>query len=331
MLGAVPKGVTSIKRKSEVLAIVCLFASIICWGVPTVMLRYLTKAIPDGYTTNLVRYPISTVLYIPLIVLAVKRDRQLPARGRGSGLRRFWVTALVPAVVNIIGQTLFAWSPYFLEAGEMSFLVRVSVVWSILGAFLLFPDERPLARSGRFWAGTALALTGFVLLSAVALKDGHVSRIGIVVVLLCSIFWGLYDITVRYTMRNLHPLVVFGIIGNYTSIGLILMAPLGEPSSVLQLSMSDTLLLIGSAFVGIAAAHGMYYVAIQRLGVAVSALALMLTPFVSLLGSWFYLGEKFSALQWIGGLTLIAGAALAILSRQEMLRTRRGPIDVSPD
>jgi len=95
--------------------------------------------------------------------------------------------------------------------------------------------------------------------------------------------------------------------------------------------MSDTLLLIGSAFVGIAAAHGMYYVAIQRLGVAVSALALMLTPFVSLLGSWFYLGEKFSALQWIGGLTLIAGAALAILSRQEMLRTRRGPIDVSPD
>ncbi len=322
-----------IDRRKDLIATFCLLASIACWGVPTVMLRYLTRAIPDGYTTNLVRYPIATALYIPLIVAAVRREKRVQASGApaADGLRRFWVAALVPAVVNIIGQTFFALSPYYVEAGVMSFLVRISIVWSILGAFWLFPDERSLARSRPFWAGAVLALAGFVLLAVVGLEGGSVTMAGIVVVGLCSIFWGLYDITVRYTMRNLHPLVVFGVIGNYSSIGLILLAPLGQPSSVLTLSGADAALLIVSAFIGIAAAHGMYYVAIQRLGVAVCALALMLTPFVSLLGAWLYLGEKFTAIQWVGGIVLIAGATLALASRQQLLRVPPAPIDANPD
>src|SRR4029077_13440423 len=93
-----------------------------------------------------------------------------------------------------------------------------------------------------------------------------------------SFFWGMYDISVRYTMKDLHPLVVFGVIGNYTSIGMILLAPLGKPQSVLHLSPMIFWYLVLSAYIGIAMAHGMYYVAIQRLGVAVSSLTMMLTP-----------------------------------------------------
>jgi len=287
------------------------------------MLRHfaVSGAIPDGYTTNLVRYPISTVVYVPLIVLAVRR----------GGLGRFWVTALVPAVVNVIGQTLFAWGPYYVSAGMMAFLVRISIVWSILGAFWLFPDERPLARSGRFWVGAGLAIAGFALMSGVGLTRGQFGAVGVVIVLLCSVFWGLYDVSVRYTMGRLHPLVVFGVIGNYSSLGLILLAPLGQPASVRALSGVDLALLIASAFIGITAAHGMYYVALQRLGVAVSALTLMLTPFISLLSAWLFLGEQFSLLEWAGGIVLLAGATIALRSRQRGLRAPPAPIDVNPD
>lgn len=311
----------TLARRLDLIAIVCLLGSIICWGVPPVMLRYLTRAIPDGYTTNLVRYPIATLVYIPLVIMAVRRVK----------LGRFWVAALVPAVVNVIAQTLFAWSPYYMSAGMLSFLVRISIVWSILGAFWLFPDERPLARSRLFWSGAALAVGGFAIMAVSGLAGREFTLAGIIVVLLCSVFWGLYDITVRYSMRNLHPLVVFGVIGNYTSIALILMGPLGEPSSVLRLSSGDLALLIASAFIGISAAHGMYYVALQRLGVAVSALTLMLTPFVSLVCGWLFLGEEFTAWQWVGALVLIAGATLALASRQYMLRITSTPMDISPD
>jgi drug/metabolite transporter (DMT)-like permease len=306
------------------------------------MLRYLASHdYLDGYTTNLVRYPISTVLYIPLIVMAVRR----------GGLGRFWWTALLPAVVNVIGQTFFAISPYYLPAGIMSFLVRISVVWSILGAFVFFPEERRLGRLPRFWTGAALALAGFALMSWSAMTNKEVTILGAALILLCSIFWGLYDVTVRYTMRDLHPLVVFGVIGNYTSIGLILLAPMGEPSSLRQLPAWPMALLITSAFIGIAAAHGMYYVAIQRLGVAVSALTLLATPFISVLGEAIFLDQRFSGWQWAGGLVLIVGATLALWSRQQASRPPEkvegvpvqipgvekvprapvGPVDVGPD
>jgi O-acetylserine/cysteine efflux transporter len=285
------------------------------------MLRYLRHAVPDGFTTNLVRYPISTLLYIPLIVAVVRRQ----------SLGTFWKAALLPAAVNIVGQTLFAVSLYHMEAGMMSLLVRISVVWSILGAFLLFPDERRLARLPRFWLGAVLAVAGFVLMAFIGQDAAEVSGLGKLIVFMCSIFWGLYDITVRWTMRDLHPLVVFGVIGNYTSIGLILMAPLGEPASVLRLTAGDATLLVVSAFVGIAAAHGMYYVAIQRLGVAVSAITLLFTPFVSTVGEWMYLDEGMTPLQWAGGVILVLGAATALLARQRVARPSAPPIETSLD
>lgn len=316
-------GANAIKRDLHIGAIACLLGAIVCWGIPPVMLRYLAlgRYVPDGYTTNLVRYPIATMLYLPLVIAAARR----------GGLGRFWVAALLPASVNIVGQTFFGIAPYYMPAGMMSFLVRVSVVWSILGAFWLFPDERRLVRSTLFWLGGALALGGFVLMSWFSGAAGEITVGGVVIILLCSVFWGLYDITVRYTMRKLDPLVVFGVIGNYSSVGLILLAPMGEPSSLLRLSPWHAVLLVVSAFIGITAAHGMYYVAIQRLGVAVSALTLMLTPFISLVGSSLFLGEHFSPVQWICGIMLIAGATLALWSRQRMLREPAEPVDLGPD
>ncbi|MEP0844609.1 MAG: DMT family transporter [Phycisphaerae bacterium] len=312
-----------ISRRRELIAVLCLLGSLVCWAIPPVMLRHFAVAdlIPDGYTTNLVRYPVSTVLYIPLIAWAARR----------RGLGRFWYAALLPAAVNVIGQTFFAVAPYYMPAGTMSFLARVAIVWSILGAFVFFPDERRLARSPYFWAGAALSLGGFAIMAFAALGTGDITRAGMVIILLCGVFWGLYDVTVRYTMRDLHPLVVFGVIGNYTSLGLILLAPLGEPASVLRLPPAEAALLAASAFIGIAAAHGLYYVAIQRLGITVSAITLMLTPFLTLLAGHVFLHERLSGRQRVGGLILIAGATLALWSRQRLSRRPPAMVDPNPD
>lgn len=123
----------------------------------------------------------------------------------------------------------------------------------------------------------------------------------------------------------------FGVIGNYTSIGIILIAPLGQPAAVLSLSPFHLWITIASALIGITAAHGLYYVAIQQLGVSISALALMVTPFITLLAGYVFIGERLSLPQVAGGLVLVAGAALALWSRQRANRRAGGPIEPSPD
>ena len=301
--------------KLDVTALLCLAGTTICWGVVPPMLRWLKVEghVPDGFTSNFVRYPVACALYLPLVILI----------GRRGGVGRFWILALIPTLVNVIGQTLWAWSPYFLEANMMAFMGRTSVVWAILGAFLVFPEERRIARSPEFWIGLVLAFGGFVLMSllgADAQADSGTgnSVFGIVLMGVCAVCWGMYGVTVRYVIGDRHPLFVFGVIGGYTSIALLLMGPLGEPSAIGRLTLFPLVVLIGSAVLGIAVAHGLYYVAIKRIGVAVTTLGLMMAPFITLAGSALILGERFSPGQWLGGVTLVIGSSLAVRAQQRL-------------
>jgi drug/metabolite transporter (DMT)-like permease len=268
------------------------------------MLQYLVPYVPDGFTTNLVRYPVACLFYLPLLIEGLLRRR--------GG--RFWLAALLPAAVNLVGQTLWGIAPYHhLTAGVIAFLLRLSVIWGILAAFWLFPDERVLARSRMFWMGVILALGGFALMSwAHVLRVREAGWDGLVIMFFCGICYGLYGVTVRYVMGKLNPLFVFAVVGSYTSIGLIALAPLGEPRALLHLPAIPWIVMLVSALVGIALAHGMYYAAIQRVGAAVATIMLSVTPFVSICGSSLFLGEHFTSAQWLGGTILVLGAACAM-------------------
>ncbi len=232
---------------------------------------------------------------------------------RSGQARRLCVVALVPAAFNTVGQVFWSISPYYLDATLAAFLFQLSSVWSIIVAFVIFPDERQLAHSSRFWLGVALAIGGFVLLSLPSLlthKGG--TPLGILFIFLCGVSMAFYGVSVRYVLRDMHPLTLFSLVAIYTAVALLILAPLGEPSSLLYLQVGPAIWLIVSALIGIAFAHGLFYVSVQRLGVAVSYIALMTTPLLTLIGSFIVLGERFSAIQWAGGALLLAGSTAAV-------------------
>lgn len=282
-----------------------------CWGVAPVMLRYLAKYdyVPDGFTSNLVRYPIGALLYLPLLIRAV----------RNGGMGRLWLLALIPAIPNVGAQTLWAWAPYHLEVDRIVFLVRLSVVWSILGAFFLFPDERRLVRSWTFWSGVVLSAAGFVVMAAAGENGAQgIPIAGVVIMFFCGLFYALYGMAVRYVMGDQNPFLTFAVVGTYSAIMMALMAPLGDPSSVLEIPTGPLLIFIISAVIGISGGHGCYYVAVQRIGVAASSLTLAATPFVSSLVAFFWLGEGMKISEWIGAAMLVVGSLLAVRSQQQL-------------
>jgi len=308
------KTTPSIIRGIDIRATLCLIGATFCWGSVPVMLKYLAQPgyVPDGFTTNAVRYPVAALIYLPWLVIGIRRGQ----------LRGLWLPALIPTAFNLICQVLWAWAPYHLDAGLMAFLLRLCVVWSLLGAFIVFRDERPLAHSPRFWLGAGLALAGFVVMSWHGITRGPgASMTGILIIFFCGVGLGLYGVCVRYVMHTLHPLVVFSLVSGYTSIGLIALAPLGEPTSVLRLPPLPLSVLIVSSLIGIAAAHGLYYIALQRIGVAICSLMLMATPLVSALGARLLLGENLTGIQWAGGAVLLVGSTLTINAQSHLART----------
>ena len=157
------------------------------------MLKYLEPYI-TGWESNAVRYPFASMLWAGPLYYFWRKGR-VP--------RSVWKWALLPAGVNVFAQGLWAWLPYFNDASVIGFLARTSVVFAITGGLILFPDERPIMKSPMFWIGVVLCAGGFLIMNAVGanLSSGD-SLFGPMLVLICGMFYGLYGVSVRYSMHG---------------------------------------------------------------------------------------------------------------------------------
>lgn len=294
-------------RLSKVTGVAFLMCTALCWGAVPVLLRDLRSHM-DAWTANGFRYALAAILYWPVLVLAMRRGR-LTASTVGR--------CLVPAFLAFGGQVFWALAPYYLEASEIAFLVRLSLLWALIGAMTLFPDERKLLSQPFFYFGLLLTVIGFVVLSAnQAGSTEGVSVTGIVVISLCAMFFGFYAVSVRYFLQGVHPLVAFGTVSQFVTAGtLTAMVIAGDCRDLLILPASKWLVLIISSILGIALGHSFLYAAVKRLGAAVSSGLLTGTPFITILLAALILGETMTALQWIAGIAMVAGAVFLLRSQ----------------
>ena len=286
-------------------------SALICWSSVPLFLKYFTHYI-DSWTANGIRYPLAMLIWLPWLVRLARR---------GGHSRRFYLRAMVPAGVNLACQTLWAMAPYYIDPGLMSFVVRLNVIWAIIGAMLLFPEERGLLGSIRFWVGIVLGLVGFAIMGYYGgVLQGGATAVGILITAASSVGWGMYGVTVRWAMRGVDPREAFALIGGCTAAGtLILMATFGHAGDALAMPWRSMLLLVMSAMVGIAAAHVLFYAAMARLGVTLCSGLMLLVPFATSAGSWWLYGEQMRQAQWFGGIGLVAGAVVLIWAQRDIV------------
>jgi drug/metabolite transporter (DMT)-like permease len=291
-----------------------LLANILCWAAVPVFLRYLTGVL-DAWTANGFRYPLAALFYWPVLLVAWRR---------GELHRQTLQRCLVPSFFGLAGQVLWALAPYYLPAGAIGFFMRFSLVFAFAGAMLLFPDERRLLTRPLFYLGTLLLVGGFVLMSLSKLSfDADVTWTGIAIILLCSFFFGFYGVSVRFFLRGVNPLVGFGVVSHYVSVGTLLaMFAWGDYAMLLTVSAFDWSMLVISSVVGISLGHLFLYGAVTRVGATVTSGAQTLTPFPTMLLAAWFLHETMTQPEWIAGLTMVVGAALLLVAQNQIVRVK---------
>lgn len=305
------------QAQSRTVGVWLVVLTLLSWAaVPLFLRQFREDGVIDPYTANGWRYGISALFWLPYLAWLATKG-QLP--------RALLIAAAVPVVFNILGQTAFAWGPTLLEAGFFSFVFRVQIVFVALGAYFLFPGERAVLRSGRFWLGAALVVAGSV--GMVLFHDdpppppggkaaqGAVSVLGIAVALASGVLFAGYGVSVRYFVSKYSPVAAFGVICQFTAVGVVVvMLILGQEHGrrALDLSGPQWVTLVLSAFIGIAISHVMYYASIKRLGVSLSAGLLQLQPIFTAIGSMLLFGERLTTLQWTSGLVGVGGAVLML-------------------
>ena len=133
--------------------------------------------------------------------------------------------------------------------------------------------------------------------------------------------------TVRKYMRGYPPHRSFAAISLYTAgILTVLMLIFGRVSALAEQEPRTLGLVVLSAAIGISLGHVLMYYVLGHLGAIIESGAEMVTPFVTFLGAALLFGERLSALQWAGGLGVIAGCASYDQRPQRRPRTRAAEV-----
>ena len=286
--------------------IIYVLVTLLGWSSVLLFLRHLHTYI-DAWTANGWRYGMCAMGLFPLF---------LNRWARGGLPRNIWKRALAPAALNSIAQVCFGFSIYYIEPGLAGFLLRVALISSTFGAFVLFVDERMLLRSRLFWGGMLLVVAGSigtVVLGVNPIRGG--TLVGVCLGASAGGLFGLYGVSVRYFMRGVPSLHSFAIISSYTALAMVaLMIGFGATHglTVLKLAPQEIICLVLSAVLGIAIGHIFYYASIARLGVAISGAVVQLAPFLTGVAAIVVFGEILTMGQWSSGVIMLIGGGLLL-------------------
>ncbi len=290
--------------------------TLIGWSSIPLFLRYFSEQI-DAWTSNGWRYGFSALLLAPVLILGWLYGR-LP--------RGLWRAAIVPSIVNSVGQVTFTWAHYKIDPGLLSFGLRSQILFAAVGAYIMFAGERRVIRSPVYLAGLVAVLvgtTGAVLMGEDPIEGAQAE--GIMLSLASGALFAGYALAVRKYMSSYGAVIAFAAISQYTAAAMIvLMLVLGRHKGleVIEMSSADIALLLISAVIGIALGHVFYYMSIARLGVAVSSGVLQLHPFGVAIASYYVFKEHLTTPQWVAGGIAVVGAGL-MLGAQGLVARRR--------
>ena len=305
------------ESKPVAIGTLTIVLTLVGWSSVPLFLRHFVDLI-DPWTSNGWRYGFSALLWAPVLVIGLLSGRLRPG---------LWRAAIVPSIVNAIGQVTFVCAHYQIEPGLLSFGLRSQIIFAAVGAYLLFPDERRVIRSWSYVLGVIVVLVGTsgALLMGRERPDAA-ATLGILLAIASGLLFALYALAVRRYMRDTNSVVAFAVISQYTAAAMVvLMLLFGRRSGVeaIELERSEFLLLLLSAVIGIALGHVLYYMSIARLGVAISAGVLQLHPFVVAVASLFLFAEVLTTAQWISGGVAVAGAILMLSVQGRVGRINR--------
>jgi drug/metabolite transporter (DMT)-like permease len=284
-----------------------ILATVVIWSTPSLFQFYLIRYY-EPWSQNFYRYLVAFLAVLPFVIL----------RFRSGGPRlhaQDFLACLIPSLPNVIHQITQTVALYHMGPGVYAIFGRSSVIFTALLALVFFPEERGIIRQWQFQLGTALGLVGAV--GVVCFQEGwqagHVPLGGFAIAFIASFCWALYSVLVKRPSARLGPIRSFGVISFITSLLLLpLTLAFGKIDTPLRVDAGVNLILIVSAVTCISLAHVLYYVAIRKVGVALSQTLQLICPAGALGLSAFFFGERLTAAQlWSAGL-LLFGAYLAM-------------------
>lgn len=297
--------------RRQLTGLLCAVGSASAFGLTVVVQRELaTRGL--GVTTALgVRFTAASLVL--LLVLAVTRQRLAPAAGER-------VRALLLGVVG-----------YATEAGFFYLALQRGSAGAVALLFYAYPTAVAMieAAAGRAplssrTVGALAASTGGAALVVVAGERVVITTAGVAFAVSSAVCFAVYIVLSEQLIRRSSPAATSAAVAGGAGVALL---TVGAATGSFDLPAADVPLLLVNA-VATAAAFGLMYAALPRLGAGPTAIVMTLEAFVALALAVPLLHETLRPLQILGGVAIVAAAVtVARDTREGPAQEERGPRD----
>lgn len=277
------------------------------WTFAPVFIRLLRNDY-DPLTQGFIRY-LFGAMFLIAICLVYHRTALLT-------LIRNPAPVIGISILNTVQQYCWTAGTYGATATTAQLIVKLSIVFVVIFAYVLFHEERAVIRNPLYLIGTTLSMIG---VAGVLISDPQDLSLaftrGNLLLLFCALTWAVYAVWGKHIVLNIHPLPMFAVVASLTTIGLGTMAVIfEEPTSALNAGAVPTVLVVLSGILAIGGSHPSFHYAQKHFGSAFTNTFTLIMPLTTYCAAWFILpSEKLSLTQGIGAFVLLFGTFLIIV------------------
>lgn len=188
-----------------------------------------------------------------------------------------------------------------------TFMATMAPVWVLLLSGLLIGE-----RVGRAeLLGLVLCLAGGAALVGGSLQLNPANLRGDIYGMITSIFFGLYFLCMRMARREGASTARIMALSTIVTTSALGIAALLLEDQILPLTLTGAAALLALAWFSHIGGQGLLAYALGFLPAAFSSLVIFMEAIAAAALAWIVLGENLSALQWLGGIAIFLGVAVA--------------------
>ena len=290
------KIITLSKDFKKIKLIFILLLLIVVWSVVWPLFRFVVQEVPPLVFRVSAGIPAAILL---LFIAKVTSQKLIIPKKK-------WVPLFFISFFNVtLWQVLMLYGVSMLGGGRAAVLGYTMPVWAVMVASIMGFERIT------FSSFLALCLGVFGVISLTVGIDFFSNWIGVLVMLMAGLSWGIGTMILKYGGLNFNAFVIAGWQQLIGILPIIPFAILWDFNNIGNPDYRHFLVLLFAIFFSSAYTYWAYFVVLQNFTVTVTSISVMMVPVLALLIDAMYLGIKFSYYDLIALLMIVMSIFIA--------------------
>jgi drug/metabolite transporter (DMT)-like permease len=290
------KIITLSKDFKKIKLIFILVLLIVVWSVVWPLFRFVVQEVPPLVFRVSAGIPAAILL---LFIAKVTSQKLIIPKNK-------WVPLFFISFFNVtLWQVLMLYGVSMLGGGRAAVLGYTMPVWAVMVASIMGFERIT------FSSFLALCLGVFGVISLTVGIDFFSNWIGVLVMLMAGLSWGIGTMILKYGGLNFNAFVIAGWQQLIGILPIIPFAILWDFNNIGNPDYRHFLVLLFAIFFSSAYTYWAYFVVLQNFTVTVTSISVMMVPVLALLIDAMYLGIKFSYYDLIALLMIVMSIFIA--------------------